>query len=470
MPEAVAPPPSTSRPMKRHVLIVDDDPSLCAVLGADLARGGFRTTATQEPEVALALVCGTQDDDVDAILADVNTGSLPGTELCARVVASGRGVPVVLMTAFATLELVVAAIRAGAEDFVRKPLDPDALKATLTRATDARALRREIARARRAAEEPGFEGIVGNSRPMRMVFDVIERVSSSDVSVLVTGESGTGKELVARAIHRRSRRAKGPFVALHCPAVPEALLESELFGHVKGAFTDARSARSGLFVKASGGTLFLDEIGDMSPALQAKLLRALQERTVRPVGGDEEVPFDTRVIAATWRDVEADVAARRFREDLYYRLNVVRVAMPPLRERKSDVLLIAQHVLRRCQPHGLRVLGFTEAALASLLERAWPGNVRQLQSCVERAVVLAQFDHVRRVDLGDGAPVRPSLGIPVDVASPGGFVTVEELERRYASFVLRATGGNASAAAHVLGCDRRTLSRKLGAPGDDAAA
>ncbi len=452
--------------MKRHILIVDDDPSLCTVLSADLARDGYRTTAIQAPEAALAQAC-TGEDDVDAVLADVNTGSLPGTELCARVVASGRGVPVVLMTAFATLEIVVAAIRAGAEDFVTKPLDPEALKATLSRVTDAHVLRREIARARESAEEPGFDDMIGGSRAMRSVYDMVERVSRSDVTVLITGESGTGKELVARAIHRRSHRADGRFVAINCAAMPETLLESELFGHVKGAFTDARSTRPGLFVKASGGTLFLDEIGEMPPSLQAKLLRALQERTVRPVGGDQEVPFDTRVVAATNRDLEADVEAKRFREDLYYRINVVRVAVPPLRERGSDVLLIAQHVLRHCQPGRQRVTGFTEAALGELLRRRWPGNVRELQNCVERAVTLAQFDHVRRVDLADHVTARSSLGIPMDLESLGGFVTVRELERRYAALVLRATGGNKSAAAGVFGCDRRTLSRKLGEPEDD---
>jgi two-component system response regulator AtoC len=452
--------------MKRHVLIVDDDPSLCSVLSADLARDGFRASATQAPEDALARASSAQDD-VDAVLADVNTGSLSGTSLCERLVASGCDVPVVLMTAFATLETVVAAIRAGAQDFVTKPLDSEALKVTLSKVIDARVVRREIERARRAAEEPGFEGMVGNSRAMRGVFEMIDRLAGSDVTVLVMGESGTGKELVARAVHSRSRRAAGPFVAINCAALPETLLESELFGHVKGAFTDARASRPGLFLKATGGTLFLDEIGEMPLTLQTKLLRALQERKVRPLGGEHETPFDTRVVAATNRDLEADVAAKRFREDLYYRINVVRVAMPPLRERGSDVLLIAHHVLRRCQGVTPRVVGFTQGALAALLERRWPGNVRELQNCVERAVALAQFDHVRRVDLTEHPLARAVPGIPMDFESLGGFVTVRELERRYAGLVLRATGGNRSAAADLFGCDPRTLNRKLGAPDDD---
>jgi two-component system response regulator AtoC len=239
---------------------------------------------------------------------------------------------------------------------------------------------------------------------------------------------------------------------------------------VKGAFTDARTSRPGLFLKASGGTLFLDEIGEMPLTLQTKVLRALQERKVRPVGADHEVPFDTRVVAATNRDLEADVAAKRFREDLYYRIHVVRLALPPLRDRGSDVLLIAHQVLRRCQRGTPRVVGFTQAALAALLERRWPGNVRELQACIERAVALAQFDHVRRVDIVDRLPARAVPGIPIDVETPGGFVTVRELERRYAALVLRATGGNRSAAAGLFGCDRRTLTRKLGVPEDDDAA
>lgn len=454
--------------MKPHVLIVDGDPSLCSVLGADLARGGYRATSTQVSEDALALAC-SGPDGIDAILTDMHTsGALSGTELCARVVASGSGVPVVVMTAFGTMEAAIAAMRAGAQDFITKPLDPASVKATLDRVVEARIVRREVARARLGLSEPTFEGMIGQSRPMRSVYDMIERAARSDVTVLVTGESGTGKDLVARAIHRRSARAGGPFVAIDCAALPETLLESELFGHVKGAFTDACGSRAGLFVKASGGTLLLDEIGEMPSSLQPKLLRALQERRVRPVGGDEDVPFDTRIVAATNRNLETEVAARRFREDLFYRINVVRIEVPALRDRDTDALFIAQHVLRRCQPREVRVVGFTEGALAALLERRWPGNVRELQNCIERAVALAEFDHVRRIDLSERpAATRPALGIPAELQSPGGFITVRELERRYMDMVLRAAGGNKSAAAGVLGCDRRTLTRKLGMPEDD---
>jgi DNA-binding NtrC family response regulator len=310
---------------------------------------------------------------------------------------------------------------------------------------------------------------------MKNALALVDRIADTDVTVLVTGESGTGKELVARAIHGRSARADGPFVAINCAAMPELLLESEFFGHTRGAFTDAHQAKEGLFVKATGGTLVLDEIGEMPLAIQAKLLRALQERRVRPVGGDQEVPFDARVVAATNVDLEAAVAAKTFREDLFYRINVVHIDLPPLRARGRDVLDIACHVLRRCQPDGQAIVGFTRSAIDALQSYPWPGNVRELQNAIQYAVALAEFDHislddlppairdfkngVSREDFKGGAGRRPHSKLPVDL------VTVAELERRYIDHVLKAAKGNKTVAARILGFDRRTLYRKLDARG-----
>jgi two-component system response regulator HydG len=291
---------------------------------------------------------------------------------------------------------------------------------------------------------------------------VVARVADTEATVLITGESGTGKELVAKALHARSARANGPFVAINCAAMPESLLESELFGHVKGAFTDARGTRPGLLVRAAGGTLFLDEVAEMALGMQAKLLRALQERTLRPVGGDAEVPFDVRIIAATNRDLEAEVEQRRFREDLFYRINVVHIQVPPLRDRDNDVLLLAQSFLDRCQPAGrARVVGLTSAAADRLACYPWPGNVRELQNCIDRAVALARFDHVGVEDLperiGNFRPAR----ISIENTDPSKFLPMDEVERRYIGQVLDALRGNKASAARVLGMDRRTLYRKL---------
>jgi two-component system response regulator HydG len=304
--------------------------------------------------------------------------------------------------------------------------------------------------------------MIGESPVMKRMYDVIARVADTEATVLVSGESGTGKELVARALHARSARAKGPFVAINCAAMPEPLLESELFGHVKGAFTDARGTRAGLFVRATGGTLFLDEIGEMPLGMQAKLLRALQERMLRPVGGDSEVPFDVRIVAATNRDLDIEVEQKRFREDLFYRINVVQVQVPALRERENDVLLLAQSFLDQCQPkERARVEGLTSAAADRLASYPWPGNVRELQNCISRAVALARFDRIGPDDLPERiATFKPST-FSLEKIDPAKFLSMEEVERRYICQVLEALRGNKASAAKVLGLDRRTLYRKL---------
>jgi two-component system, NtrC family, response regulator AtoC len=443
-----------------RVLIVDDDRELCAWLGTGLAAHGFATDTRTDPTEALAVL---READVDVVVTDLNMRSMHGLDLCASVVQSRPDVPVLVITAFGSLETAIGAIRAGAYDFITKPFEIEALVLALERAIQHRQLRDEVKRLRRVVDDArGFGELLGTSPAMARVYDLVSRVADSEASVLVTGESGTGKELVARALHRQSRRANAAFVAVDCAAVPENLLESELFGHARGAFTDARGARTGLFLQAHAGTLFLDEIGDLPLPLQPKLLRALQERVLRPVGADREVPFDVRLVAATNQDLEVAVEERRFREDLFFRINVIHVELPPLRARGGDVLVLAQHfVVRAAERAGKRVIGIAPAAAGMLLAYPWPGNVRELQNCIERAVALSSFDQIGPDDLPDR--VRNYRGSHVLVTSedPSELVPLEEVERRYILRVLEALGGNKTLAARTLGLDRKTLYRKL---------
>jgi len=447
-----------------RVLLVDDDPELCAVIQGAPCLRDFDIAARTSPVEALALL---ESRDFDVVLTDLQMPAMTGVELCRAILERKPDMPVVVMTSFADVRAAIDAIRAGAHDFLQKPFEPEQLAVRLEAALQYRGLGEELARLRTAARvAPKFDGIVGESGAMLKVFDLIRRVAETDASVLISGESGTGKELVARALHERSSRNTGPYVAINCAAMPESLLESELFGHMKGAFTDAHSTRTGLFVKANKGTLFLDEIGEMPLGMQAKLLRALQERTVRPVGGNDEVPFDTRVLAATNRDLEADVAAGRFREDLFYRVNVVKIHVPPLRARGRDVLLLAQHYLARGTSGAAdEVRGMSRGAAQALLRYSWPGNVRELQNCVERAVALARFDRIGFDDLPDRIQQTstPTLGPSSPEAEA--MLPLEEVERRYILHVLDAVGGNKTLAARLLGFDRRTLYRKLEAFG-----
>jgi two-component system response regulator HydG len=443
-----------------RVLVIDDDRAMCEMLEEALAELGFATTTRTSPSAALQLLVA---QDFDVVVTDLNMPGMSGLELCRRIVEMRRDLPIVILTAFGSMEAAVGAIRAGAWDFLTKPLDVEVLGLAVTRAAQHHALRDEVRRLRQAvAAAEHFDEMVGTSPAMRRLFDVLDRVAQQDVTVMVTGESGTGKELVARAVHRRSPRAKGPFVAINCAAMPVALLESELFGHVRGAFTDARTPRSGLFFQASGGTLFLDEVGEIPLAMQPKLLRALQERAARPVGGDRELPFDARLVVATNRDLEAAVEAGLFRADLYYRVNVVHIDVPPLRQRTGDVLLLAQHFLERTAARmAKRVSGISGPAAERLLAYGWPGNVRELQNCMERAVALARFDQVMVDDLPE--KVQSAVAPPRGVTGEDGeeLLSMEEVERRHVLRVLEAVGGSKSRAARVLGFDRTTLYRKL---------
>jgi two-component system, NtrC family, response regulator HydG len=379
--------------------------------------------------------------------------------------------PVVVITGQGSLETAIGAIRVGAYDFITKPVDPKLLFLSVSRAIQHRRLSDEVKRLRQAASgESGDQRIVGLSGSMRRVYELIQRVGESDASVLIHGETGTGKELIARAIHGKSRRKSGPFVAINCAAVPHSLLESELFGHARGAFTDAKAQRTGLFVQASGGTLFLDEIGELPIDVQPKLLRALQERKVRPVGANQEIPFDARIVAASNRNLEDEVYEKRFREDLYYRVNVVKIDVPPLRERGGDVLHLAQHFLKQFAERNAKPsLELSTTAAEKLMAYNWPGNVRELENCMEHAVALARFDQITVEDLPEKIRAYRAERFVVAANDPTEIVTMDELERRYILRVLSLVGGNKSRAAQVLGFDRRTLYRKLERYGAAAA-
>jgi two-component system response regulator HydG len=451
-----------------RLLVVDDEPEMCALLEAGLSRRGFEVASRTSGDAALALL---DETDFDAIVVDLNMPGATGLDVARWVAANRPDTPVIVITAFGSLETAVAAIRAGAYDFVTKPFEIETIALTLGRAVGYRHLRAEVRRLRIAAEgnepgagEDGLPGtaLVGRSPAMRRIYDTVLRAAASDASVLLSGESGTGKELVARALHDKGRRASGPFVAINCGALPETLLESELFGHARGSFTDARTSRAGLFVRANGGTLFLDEIGEAPPGLQAKLLRALEARRVRPVGGDDERAFDARLVCATNRDLEAEVESGRFRSDLYYRINVIRIELPALRARGEDALLLAQRMVKQiAAASGKNVSGIAAPAAEKLVAYSWPGNVRELRNCIERAVALTRFEEITVADLPEPIQDYRRSRLVLDLDDPGALPPLEEVERRYILRVLEAVQGHRTRAAEILGLDRKTLYRKL---------
>jgi len=455
--------------MKSKVLIVDDDTSMCELLAEGLLQHGYEARWNASPQEALRQLT---EHNFDVVLTDINMRDMSGLELCQKATEAHPELPVIVITAFGSMETAVQAIRAGAYDFITKPFDIDVVAIAIERAVKHGVLTREVQRLQRAVDESRrFDELLGASAAMKEVYDLLERVGESESTVLVSGESGTGKELVARALHRRSKRSAGPFVAINCAAMPEQLLESELFGHTKGAFTDARNARPGLFVQAKGGTIFLDEIGDMPVGLQPKLLRALQERTVRPVGGDTETPIDVRVVAASNRDLETAIEERKFREDLYYRINVIHVELPPLRARGADVLLLATHYLQHFAAQSQKDVHSLDAEAAEKLSAyAWPGNVRELANCMERAVALTRNESIGVADLPEKIRSYRTSHVLIAATDPSELVPMEEVEKRYILRVLEAVGGNKTLAAQVLGLDRKTLYRKLDRYGSERSS
>ncbi|MEX1361991.1 MAG: sigma-54 dependent transcriptional regulator [Nannocystaceae bacterium] len=443
-----------------RVLIVDDDVDLLDLLVAGLTAQGYEAEGCVSAEKGLAALAESR---FDVILADINLPGMSGIEFCSRVVEERPDRAVIVMTAFGSMKSAVAAMRAGAYDYIAKPLDVDAVGLRIGRVVREGRIRDEARRLRAVVEvKESYGGLLGSSPAMQKIYDLLERVADSDASVLVTGESGTGKELVARAIHDRGPRRDGAFVAVNCSAVPENLLESELFGHAKGAFTDARNDRQGLFTQAGGGTLFLDEIGEIPMVMQPKLLRALEERRVRPVGSNTEIDFDVRLVAATNRDLEAAVEEGRFREDLFFRINVIHVDLPPLRSRGTDVLSLAQHFLGRYSLQaGKQVQGISPAAAQRLCDYEWPGNVRELRNCMERAVALTRYTDVQVEDLPERVSKYRRSHVVIASDDPTELVPLEEVERRYILRVVETVGGNKTMASKILGLDRKTLYRKL---------
>ncbi len=442
-----------------RVLIVDDDVSLCETLALGLGKRGYEMTWVADAQNAFTRALS---EDFDVIVTDVQMPGDGGIGLCEKIVTNRPHLPVIVMTGFGSIEAAIGAIRAGAYDFISKPVQLDVLAIAIDRAARTRALSEEVKRLRLEGAGHVCADSTAQSAAMQKVYELVARVADSEASVLIVGESGTGKEVIAHALHDRSRRAKGPFVAVNCTAMPEALLESELFGHVKGAFTDARDSRTGLFAQARGGTLFLDEIGDMPMTLQPKILRALQERKIRPIGSNTEIAIDVRIAAATNRDLEMAIEEKRFREDLYFRLNVIQIALPPLRSRGGDVLPLAQQFLEAFAKRSHRaVTRIAAPAAEKLVAYAWPGNVRELQNCMERAVTLARFEEIIVEDLPEKIRDYRSSHLVIAGDDPAELVAMEEVERRYVMRVLEAVGGNKTHAAKVLGIERKTLYRKL---------
>jgi DNA-binding NtrC family response regulator len=446
--------------VKSRVLIVEDDRAMCELLEAQLRRRGFDALSRSSADQALALL---RMEDFQVVVADYNMPGTSGISLCDELSTSRPDLPVVVITAFGSMETAIAAIRAGAYDFLPKPFETEQLVLTLERAIAHFTLKEEVKRLRRAVSESArFGEILGESPSVRNMCDLIARAAGSDATVLITGESGTGKDLVARALHEGSHRRSGPFVAINCAAVTESLLESELFGHKRGAFTDARENRPGLLIQAKGGSVFLDEIGDMPLAMQAKLLRAIESRTVRPVGSDSEAVIDVRFIAATNRDLECDADDERFRRDLFFRINVIQIQVPALRSRGNDILLLAQHFLERAASRNSKsVGGFSPGAAERLLAYPWPGNVRELQNAIERAVALCTFERITPEDLPDRVRLHRRSQLVIGGEDPSALLPMHEVERRYILNVLDTVGGNKTLAARILGFDRRTMYRKL---------
>lgn len=446
------------------VLLVDDDDAHRGMLRTMLRSWGF---ATQEARDGAEAVEAVHARTIDLVLTDVRMANMNGLEALRAILEYNPALPVVLMTAYSSVETAVDALRLGASDYLTKPLDFDQLRRTLDRELEhshlqvaSRELRRQL------TDTPLTPGMLGRSAAMRNMQDFLTTIAPSEATVLITGESGTGKELVARAIHQGSHRANKALVTVNCAALAENLLESELFGHEKGAFTGADRRREGLFVQAHGGTLFLDEIGELPLALQAKLLRALQQGEVQRVGSDTPITVNVRVIAATNRDLRKEVLEKRFREDLYFRLNVISVEVPPLRARLEDIPLLAAHFLERFATRNRKSLkGFSSQALDALLRYSWPGNVRELENAVERAVILSTGDMVTErelpLTLTDGRHERMDTTPERDLSSSLAGLSLEEVERRAIVETLRESDDNKSAAARQLGITRATLHNKL---------
>jgi len=451
------------------VLVVDDDPEMAAAICDLLSESGYRPLAANSGPEALDII---KRDLPDLIISDLRMGEMTGNQLQGEINQLAPDVPVIIITAFGSIESAVESMKLGARDFITKPFSNRELLSAVSRVLENRRLRREVSQLRgELARSYGIGNIIAADPRMTQVLEMAERIADSNVNVLITGESGTGKDLFARAIHFLSSRRSGPFVPINCAAIPENLIESELFGYARGAFTDARQPKTGLFVAARGGSLFLDEIAEMPLLLQSKLLRAIESKKIRPLGATAEIEVDVRIIAATNADVEKSIEEGRFRSDLYYRLATVTIAIPPLRERPADIPLLIQHFLARASAEaGRTVPEIDPEAMVRLLRYPWPGNVRELHNAINRGVILSRGkssitvkDLPPRVAGVDLSPSR-MLSEAVDKR-----ISLDQLERDYIRAILDSVNGNKTEAANILRIDRKTLYRKLEErPGSDA--
>ena len=442
--------------MKPRVLIVDDEPRMGISLATALGRSGYSCRPVTSGAEALRIF---DREGADLVISDRRMPGMDGFELMRTLKERAPELPVILITAYGDVRSAVAAMRAGAFDYLTKPFDNDELRGLVARALELRRLRRENRRLRREVGDRFASGMVAESPAMRAVLELVDRAAAATAAVLIQGESGTGKEVIAKRLHYGSDRLGRPFVAINCKAFAPGVLESELFGHEKGAFTGAVAQRPGCFERADGGTLFLDEIGEMEPEFQVKLLRAVQEGEVLRVGGSEPRPVDVRIIAATHRDLRSAIAEGRFREDLFYRLNVIPVLLPPLRERRDDILPLARHFLRRTLEQGGRRMELSDAARERLLGHPWPGNVRELENAIERATILGRGEAIEPEDL----LLESSGAGSVDPALATGTLQecLDACAAERVRAALAASGGRRADAARELGIDRTTLFRLM---------
>ncbi|MGD0128333.1 MAG: sigma-54 dependent transcriptional regulator [Terriglobia bacterium] len=460
------------------ILIVEDEPKMLRLLELNLAEEGYTTVSASDAETGLKLL---RQEKVDLVLTDLKLPRMDGLEFLQNVKRANAHLPVILMTAYGTVETAINAMKAGASDYVLKPFSMEEIKLLIGKELDVRRLREENRDLREAlGERYQFENIVAKSGKLQEVLAIVERVAPTNSTVLLGGESGVGKDMIARAIHQHSRRASGPFIKINCTAIPENLLESELFGYEKGAFTGAVTSKPGKFELADKGTILLDEIGDVPGAIQVKLLRVLQEREFERLGGTKTLKVDVRVIAATNQDLRAALEQGTFREDLYYRLNVVPISIPPLREHKEDIPYLADHFLARFVHESAKpIKGITPAAMRMLMDFHWPGNIRELENIIERAVALSTGTMLDvgdiRLDIGRGAPSVAGPGMPSGDSSgpflPQGL-TLEQYEDEIIKEALRRANGNKSQAARLLGLSRNAFRyrlSKLGVPDEPEA-
>jgi two-component system response regulator HydG len=444
---------------KPRILVVDDEESIRMMLRAVLEEEGYEIIeAADGPEAVKAV----EQNPLDLILLDIRMTTMDGIETLTEIRKISPFVPVLMMTAYATVKTAVEALKAGAFEYLAKPLDIEELKILVQKALEYYRLREEnLTLKERLGSRFDFSRIIGKGRKMKELFDFLAQVAPSEATVLILGESGTGKELVANAIHHNSPRTQQPFVKVACAALPETLLESELFGHEKGAFTGAIARREGRFQAAHRGTIFLDEVGEMSPAIQTKLLRVLQEREFEPVGSSRTVKVDVRVIAATNKDLGKEIKEGRFREDLFYRLNVIPIHLPPVRERKEDIPALANHFLSLYREKNKKeIKEISPKALDLLIRHDWPGNIRELENCLERAVIVARGELIAPADLPPAIQNLPAGKEDAEIPFPAG-ISLQEAEKALILKTLEDAGGNRSRAAEILGINRRTLQMKL---------